>query len=411
MKCLFVSIGFPPKSDPECIQSAKYFYYLAKSPEINFDVLTSRLPTLFMPFDPYLKKYDIGWKKKIELSIPENKYLNYFLRKFLPFGIDYPDSKYYFHWQWKKAIKLIRNAPDIIYSRSYPLSSTIMAYKLTNYYKVPWIMHLSDPWLLSPLHRLSGRNKRWHVKWEKRCFDKAEKICLTSKETLQLYQNHYPELKNKFVFFPNVFDSMKKPERPKQAENNILKITYTGGLTINRSIESLIPIFEDLKNSISDIDHKLKFVFAGPIDSYNRHLFKREKFSFIEYIGTVSYEEAIKLQQESDILLLIDNKFESHNEAIYFPSKLIDYIYMEKRILAITNLESTTHKILKKYKSNVFPHNDRKGIYYNIQHYLQQFSNKNSDYFKSNPPDKSYSAAYNSDRLIELMKKSWERRS
>jgi hypothetical protein len=357
-----------------------------------------------MPYDPNLKKYDVGWKNKIELFIPENKYLNHIFRRLFPYGIDYPDSKFSFHWQWKKAVSLIKKTPDIIYSRSYPLSSAIMAYKLTKYYNVPWIMHLSDPWLLSPLHKLSGHIQRWHAKWEKKCFYKADKICMTSKQAIKLYRDHYPELKHKFVFYPNVFDSERMFKITKPVANKVLKITYTGGLTQSRNIAPLLPVFEDLLNTIPDIDHKIKFIFAGPIDSFNRNLFRKHKYSFIEYIGIVSYKEALILQQTSDILLLVDNKFKNHKEAIYFPSKLLDYIYMEKRILAITNLESTTHEILNLYRSDVFPHNDGEGISQKIKEYVSQHLNRNTNYFKSIPPDKLYSAAYNSERLIDLMK-------
>ena len=68
---LFVSIAFPPKSDPESIQVGRYLKNLTKSSyEIN--CITSSNPTLFMEVDPYLDHYAEGIKTKHELRIFEN---------------------------------------------------------------------------------------------------------------------------------------------------------------------------------------------------------------------------------------------------------------------------------------------------------------------------------------------------
>ena len=34
---LFVSIAFPPKNDPECLQTAKYFKYLVDTQKVNIN--------------------------------------------------------------------------------------------------------------------------------------------------------------------------------------------------------------------------------------------------------------------------------------------------------------------------------------------------------------------------------------
>ena len=148
-RVLLVSIAFPPKNDPECLQVAKYLKYMAQA-DLNFDIVTSSIPTLFMPYDSSLEKYSFPGMQKIEIPVWETKISNYVLQKAIPGGISYPDSKLTFHLQYRKVIKRLRNVPDIIYSRSNPVSSAVMACKLREYYKVPWVMHLSDPWVGSP---------------------------------------------------------------------------------------------------------------------------------------------------------------------------------------------------------------------------------------------------------------------
>ncbi|MCI5122847.1 MAG: hypothetical protein D3908_17000, partial [Candidatus Electrothrix sp. AUS4] len=91
---LFVSIAFPPKFDAEGLQVAKYLKYLLREGGGHFDidVVTSRMPTLNMSYDPSLESASIGIRQRIELPIFENKYSNFILRKLIPWVVQRPDS-------------------------------------------------------------------------------------------------------------------------------------------------------------------------------------------------------------------------------------------------------------------------------------------------------------------------------
>jgi len=145
MNVLFVSIAFPPKNDPECLQTARFFKYLSQENDLQFDVVTSRMPTLFMPADDSLKSLDVGYRSKVEVPIYESKLTNFILRKVGLGDLMFPDSKMTFYWQWKRVVRELKNKPDVIYSRSNPISSAFMAAKLKRHFNVPWVMHFSDP--------------------------------------------------------------------------------------------------------------------------------------------------------------------------------------------------------------------------------------------------------------------------
>jgi hypothetical protein len=147
MNILFVSIAFPPKGDPESLQVLKYYTALRNKSDLNFTIVTSKNPTLFMEPNADLKPFLTGYNELIELPISENKYVNFVKRKIKPNSLNFPDSKFSFHQQFQKVISKIKHIPDIIYSRSFPLSSTILAYKLVEKYNKPWVLHLSDPWI------------------------------------------------------------------------------------------------------------------------------------------------------------------------------------------------------------------------------------------------------------------------
>ena len=120
LNVLFVSIAFPPKSDSEGLQVAKYFKYLVRDENLTIDVVTSDDKTLFMSIDENLRKYEKGSRQVIKVSFFENKYINFLLRKISPNGLNYPDSKYRFFKKWKKFINKLKNHSilkliDIIY--------------------------------------------------------------------------------------------------------------------------------------------------------------------------------------------------------------------------------------------------------------------------------------------------------
>jgi len=396
---LFVSIAFPPKRDPECIQAGRYFYYLSSNKAINIDVVTSKSPTLFMPIDENLNKFDSGWRTKIEVPIYENKYSNFLLRKIVPGGIDYPDSKWSFHKQWRKVIKSLPSKPDIIYSRSFPISSNLMAYNLKQFFNVPWVMHLSDPWYYSPVHNFNS----WHKLWEKKCFEAAAIICLTSEESVDLYKSIYPQFAHKLQYFPNVYDDADLGDNPIKTSSK-LKITYTGGLVGERSIKWLLPLFDLLEKEISDISNKIEFIFAGDMDKSNAQLFNKMDFSFVKHVGAISMEKAMSLQKNSHILLLIDNPVVDKSKNVFFPSKLLDYFVARRKILSITSKHSTSYEVLQDRNACIFTHTDSQKVYEFICEALEKFSKKEWSYFNSDLPSKEFSANANSERLVKLLK-------
>ena len=70
---LFVSVAFPPKSDPECLQTAKYFHHLQKHKDLKIDVVTSAIPTLYMPYDKHLEVYAEGLNQLVSVKLRENR--------------------------------------------------------------------------------------------------------------------------------------------------------------------------------------------------------------------------------------------------------------------------------------------------------------------------------------------------
>ena len=399
---LFVSIAFPPKFDSEGLQVARYFKYFREECKGKFDidVVTSAVPTLFMAVDDSLRSIDSGYRQKIEIEIKENKYRNYVLRKISPVLIDNPDSKHRFYQQWEKVVKQLKNKPSLIYSRSNPTSSSVMGLKLKEYYNVPWIMHLSDPWADSPVANFNGKVKEINESFEKQCFEKADKICLTSYQTISFYKNKYPEYSHKYEYFPNVYDADDILPQIQKTKNSKLRIVYTGGIAATRSPEPFLKAINLLPDPIKE---QVEIIFSGIADRKNKALFEQYKDPSIKYIGSLAtYKEAIALQQSADVLLLIDFPIQEKKHRMYFLSKLLDYMIAKKYVLGITGEGSVCWDVINDKMGKCFEEKDSKKLADHISFLVEQYK-KGSSIFQIDKINDEFEASKNAKRLFSLM--------
>jgi len=389
MKILLVSIALPPKNDPESLQIAKYVKYLAKTN--NVDAVTSKLPTLWMPFDEKLLNYIKDVKQVISIRIIEPKYLSIFINKLIRRFI-WPDTRFTFHLQYKKVIKQLKNKPDIIYSRAFPLSSIIMAKKLKSHYKVPWVLHLSDPWVESPL--FDYNKSKYHQKKENECFKYADIVSFTSLPTIEIYKTKYPQYSHKYRYFPNVYDDDDIQPSLSKIRDSKIKLVYTGSLNGSRSLKMLIDSLNTLEESGKSILNTIEIIVAGSVDSYNENLLNKNA-SLITYVGFLSITEVKELQRSADILLAVDFEFKTSSEAIYFPSKLLDYFITKKPIIAITTKNSTTDNLLKEIDHFCAYHGDPSSL-------IKLLVNLENITTKTYEIPTKYSASNNVERLVKL---------
>lgn len=385
--------------DPECLQTAKYFKYLVRDENLNIDVVTSPDKTLFMPLDENLRKYTKGSNQIIKIPFFENKYVNFLMRKIDSEILQYPDSKFRFAQKWKSVLEKLNKKPDIIYSRSSPLSSAIMAYNLQKKLQVPWVLHLSDPWTIDPDHHYN-KSQQWNETMENKCFESASILSFTSIKTIQLYQKKYPKHTSKMKFFPNVFDLEDKPNTVYQLGDKI-KVVFTGGLVGNRSAEDFFKAILKLNTNYPEIISDFQFIFAGALDRKNRELFN-QNIPSVEHIGQLPFIEALKLQAKADVLLLIDTSFQNEDNALFFPSKLLDYMLMQKRILALTDKNGTSWNFIHQKIGECFVHNDTNAITNALLETWKRWKNEDKKYFCNTYIDMDYSAQHNANRLSIL---------
>lgn len=404
---LFVSIAFPPKCDAEGLQVAKYLKYMVRLGEGSFAInaVTSALPTLNMPSDATLEPMLRGVREVVELPIYENRYSNFLIRKVLPWAAKLPDPKFSFHLQAGRVVKRLQNKPDLIYSRSFPLSSAVLAYKLKRIYGVPWVMHLSDLWADCPERNYGWLSRAIQERFERKCFEAADVICVTSEKTRAFYERKYPYLQSRIEHYPNVFDLedaltvQDVADRSNDESNKKFRIIHTGSLVGERSPAPLLAALSQLE---PDIQKNIELHLVGPVDFANSKVIQRWNLPFVKLYGQVEYQKALRLQRSADLLVLIDMPVINPDLRVYFPSKLLDYIIAGPPILAIGDEGSEIQNTLRE-----------KAIgQYVVRNDMDKLVHCLDSAFKAGatPPRRQphaaphiYSAEYNAARLLDLM--------
>lgn len=402
---LFVSIAFPPKSDAEGLQVAKYLKYLVRegAPYFDVDAVTSALPTLNMPYDASLEALRSVVRQAVEVPIYENRYSNFLLRKIMPWAAAIPDPKFSFHLQAGKAARQLKVKPDLIYSRSFPLSSALMALKLKRKYNVPWVMHLSDLWVDCPERRYEGLSKILQEKYERTCFEAADVICVTSEKTRAFYSNKYRELGRRIEYFPNVFDLEDKlvniESGTHSRSDSKFRIVHTGSLVGERSPG---PFLKALSHLGAEIQDRLEVIFVGPVDLGNMAEIRKWKLPYLSVRGPVEYRESLKIQRSADLLLLIDLPVIEPDLRVFFPSKMLDYILSGRPILALTDEDSEIRGVAQ--AQNVGTCIDRHDTSALVEFLTRAARSAASEHQPVSKAHEVYSAQYNAQRLVQLFR-------
>ncbi|MDP3884877.1 hypothetical protein [Hydrogenophaga sp.] len=396
---LLVSLAFPPGNDSESLQVAKYVKYLLRTNRFHVDVITRLGESRGAPRDQSIADLANGTRQIVRVGYAANRYVRFLLRKLLPWMARKPDLEFAFVRKWAWAAQQLYCRPDVIYSRSFPISSTLMAYELSKHFNIPWILHLSDPWTISPIHSVKFA-KNWNDRSELHCFEQASLLSFTSLETLKRYAVKYPQFEGKMVIYPNVYDEEGATYLPWEKSIK-LKIVYTGGLVNKRNPISLIRAIELLQKTDPKIVDDLDISFAGQLDFETKKLFSKLEVP-INHVGNLPFLKAMQLQASADILMLFDYDFKKSEDALFFPSKLLDYMLMRRRVLAITNTNSTSWRVMHDQRlGDCFTHQDVLGLANSLKSAWNAWNENRRDYFELPPADTAFAASTNALRLSE----------
>ncbi len=269
---------------------------------------------------------------------------------------------------------ITENPVDVIITTGPPHSLHLIGMQLQKELNVKWIADFRDPWTTIHYHkslRLNKASEQKHKALEALVLKSADIITVTSPTTKKEFGMI---TETPIEVITNGFDISEKIEF---VTDSVFSISHIGSLLSERNPEVLWKVLAEICKENPSFKNDLRLKFAGAVsDEVKKSLESFELSENCNFLGYVSHSEALKLQHQSQVLLLVE--INSAETRAIIPGKLFEYLAAKRPIIALGPKESDIEGIISETKSGkFFSYWDDDGIMAEILQFYGHF--KNSD--------------------------------
>jgi len=268
---------------------------------------------------------------------------------------------------------------DTIITSGPPHSLHLIGLELQSQLKLKWIADFRDPWTSIGYHqklRLSKSSSEKHKRLERKVLRSANQIIVTSANTKSEFSN---KTEQPISVITNGYDNtdIEKPANDEQ-----FSLAHIGSLLSERNPFKLWKALAELINENADFRNSFQLKLIGVVSEDVIESLKRFGiFDYVNNLGYVSHEEAIRAQMCSRVLLLIE--IDSEDTKVIIPGKLFEYMASETPILAIGPIDTDVETILNQtHTGQYFYYNQQKEL---KSHILSLFEKYKSNNLEVNP--------------------------
>jgi hypothetical protein len=338
MKLLVVSFCFPPEAMPRSIQVARLLRHLEGVDTVLLHGKDSRAR-----FDPTIEPDAVDRiATRIQVPLPRPAWRRYVNagadRLNLPLWNRMPDQ--YAVWQ-RPALSAIGEwwtrtpePPDVLVTFGNPMTDHLIGLAIARRFGTPWIAHFSDPWVDNPYHRQHPLDRAVNVRFEAAVVRTADRLAFPSEECAEFVLRRYSDaVRRKAFILPAAFNPDFTDRAPLEPGTIVLR--HIGELYGPRTPK---PLFEALRALQQSAPETLDSVRIEIIGGAGPGMFQAAGIGelrpgLVRTRPHVSHRESLELMSAADGLLLIDGP--STSRSIFLPSKLIEYVGVERPIYGI----------------------------------------------------------------------------
>ena len=294
---------------------------------------------------------------------------------------------------------LAKNDMDIVISSGPPHSLHLIGMALKEELGIKWVADFRDPWTTIHYHqslRLNKRAQKKHLKLESKVLNNSDLVVVTSARTKKEFQNitSVP-----IEVISNGYDILEKIEPNLDAQ---FSIAHIGSLLTNRNPELLWEILSELKDKNKVFSKNLLIKLVGTVsEDVLKSLAVFGLTENYKTLGYVSHQEAIQIQHDAQVLLLVE--MDSPETKSIIPGKLFEYVAANRPILAIGPEGSDVEAIIKETNTGVyFKYTDKEKLKQQVQLYYEAYLKVNLNVNSKNIEKYSRSALTKSLSTILL---------
>ena len=245
---------------------------------------------------------------------------------------------------------LSENKIDTIVTTGPPHSLHLIGLNLKQALGIRWIADFRDPWTTIHYHkslRLTKSSEKKHKALEKEVLTQADAVVVTSPGTKKEFS---AITQTPISVITNGFENTSTSER---VLDDRFSLVHIGSLLTNRNPEVLWKVVSELVAEHAEFAAQCQIKLVGAVSK--DVLASLDNFGLMKYTdegGYVSHDEALQLQKNAQVLLLVEMN-RSETKAI-IPGKLFEYLSAKRPILALGPEGSDIKTIIDETNSGQF---------------------------------------------------------
>ncbi len=331
-RLLLLSYAFPPSTVPEAMLSAKR---VGNLPDWEVEVITAAPFNKGMGNDPDMATWAEARVARVHrLDPPVNLPLHR-----LGAIAHLPDTMRILNARTlRHALARHAAAPfDAVLSWSTWHSVHLVALAIKQRLALPWLAHMSDPWVDNSFVRYGAFTGAMNRRLERSVVAGADRLLLTTPETVDLVMAKYPpDWRAKTVVIPHGYEpSLYSGATPPPRQGRPLVARYLGNFYGARSPEPLFHALHALRDRDPAALDDLVVEIVGWLDPgmASTPAAQRLPPGLLRLVPPVGYRRSLELMETADLLLIVDAPART---SVFLPSKLVDYLGAGRPILSLT---------------------------------------------------------------------------
>jgi hypothetical protein len=242
-----------------------------------------------------------------------------------------------------------RKRPDVIWATGAPWSSFIIAQRISEQTRIPYVLDFRSSWTLVP-NEFEARRPGWAERHDRlklrRLFEEAQAVTFFYETEAECYWNAYPGALDisKIHIIPNGYEG--KIEQIPFPESHRCTILYTG-TAISYRYDAFLRAIHNLKESDPALAGRLRVTFLGEGAEYiTKEASALDISDIVEVCGPTSQAQAEKRQKEAHALLILGRPPDMRGYELLAGAKVFGYLKAGRPIIGVLPCDET-RKVLQ----------------------------------------------------------------